>query len=132
MNAEKDKLAKDMTENSVASAIEKNKSAFWIILLKARIQYKLGWLDKAIITTKESESYAATAKNTDYVQLAKVFGDARVSSCCAGPDKPVHSEMRVSVGTTHIPIPLTAGRGPTCIRMEHPLIVTDPKSRVAC
>ena len=54
-------------------AIEKNKSAFWIILLKARIQYKLGWLDKAIITTKESESYAATAKNTDYVQLAKVL-----------------------------------------------------------
>lgn len=54
-------------------AIEKNTSAFWIILLKAKIQYKLGWLDKAQITASESEKASAKAKNLDYAQFARVL-----------------------------------------------------------
>ncbi len=44
---------------------------FWIIYQKARIEYKLGWLDKARMTAQATKDSAAKWKNNDYVALGE-------------------------------------------------------------
>jgi hypothetical protein len=54
----------------VNKAVETNKEAFWMYLLKARIHKKLGdkAASKAAATT--CKDLATTAKNDDYVKMA--------------------------------------------------------------
>jgi hypothetical protein len=57
----------------VEKDVEKNPDAFWKILLQARIQYKLGWLDKAKKTAEESVYSSVKARNPDYQELGKAL-----------------------------------------------------------
>jgi tetratricopeptide (TPR) repeat protein len=54
-------------------AIDNNPKAFWIMLLKAKIQAKLGDKAGAIATSKKSSETAKEAKNEDYVALNNKF-----------------------------------------------------------
>jgi hypothetical protein len=44
---------------------------YWYILLKAKIEYKLGWLDKARKTAVIAKDSSAKAQNQDYVRLSE-------------------------------------------------------------
>ncbi len=52
-------------------AIEKNAKAFWIMQLKAKIEYKLKNYDASIATAEKVIVLAKEAKNDDYVKMAE-------------------------------------------------------------
>lgn len=52
-------------------AIEQNPKAFWVRMLKARIELKMGDRKAAVATAKEVITVATEAQNDDYVMLAK-------------------------------------------------------------
>jgi hypothetical protein len=54
----------------VEKGIEQNPKAFWMKMLKARIELKMGDRQAAISTAKEVINLATEAKNDDYVKLA--------------------------------------------------------------
>lgn len=55
----------------VEKATEQNPKAFWVRLLKAKIELKMGDKKAAIATANEVISLATEAKNDDYVKMAK-------------------------------------------------------------
>ncbi|MBL7713634.1 MAG: DUF2911 domain-containing protein [Chitinophagaceae bacterium] len=55
----------------VEKAAEQNPKAFWVRMLKARIELKMGDKKAAVATAKEVISLATEAKNDDYVKMAK-------------------------------------------------------------
>ena len=55
----------------VEKATEQNPKAFWVRLLKAKIELKMGDKNTAIATANEVISLATEAKNDDYVKMAK-------------------------------------------------------------
>jgi len=55
----------------VEKAAEQNPKAFWVRLLKARIELKMGDKKAAVATANEVISLATEAKNDDYVKMAK-------------------------------------------------------------
>ena len=54
----------------VNKALETNKEAFWMHLLKARIHSKLGDKAAAKAAATACKEYAEKAKNDDYVKMA--------------------------------------------------------------
>lgn len=54
----------------VTKATEQNPSAFWIMLLKARIELKLNEKKNAIASAQKTVELATAAKNGDYVKMA--------------------------------------------------------------
>lgn len=55
----------------VEKAAEQNPKAFWVRLLKAKIELKMGDKKAAIATANEVITLAKEAKNDDYVKMAK-------------------------------------------------------------
>lgn len=55
----------------VEKAAEQNPKAFWVRMLKARIELKMGDKKAAVATANEVISLATEAKNDDYVKMAK-------------------------------------------------------------
>ena len=55
----------------VEKATEQNPKAFWVRLLKAKIELKMGDKKAAIATANEVIDLATEAKNDDYVKMAK-------------------------------------------------------------
>lgn len=64
---------KDLTKASewVNKAIEANPKAFWMVLLKAKIQAKQGDKKAAVATAEQVITLAKEAKNDDYVKMAE-------------------------------------------------------------
>jgi tetratricopeptide (TPR) repeat protein len=59
-------------------AYEKNPKAFWIMNLKAKIEYKLKNYDAAIASAEKVITLAKEAKNDDYVKMAEaLIADAK-------------------------------------------------------
>jgi hypothetical protein len=59
-------------------AIEQNPKAFWVLMLKAKIQYKLKDNAGAIASAEKVTTLATEAKNDDYIaQAAKLTADAK-------------------------------------------------------
>ncbi|QKZ14075.1 DUF2911 domain-containing protein [Spirosoma sp. KUDC1026] len=56
--------------NWVTKATEQNPNAFWMMLLKARIELKLNEKAKAIASAQKTVDLATQAKNADYVKMA--------------------------------------------------------------
>lgn len=56
--------------NWVTKATEQNPKAFWIMLLKARIELKLKEKASAIASAEKTVALASEAKNADYVKMA--------------------------------------------------------------
>jgi len=54
----------------VNKAIEQNPKAFWVTMLKARIELKLNDKKSAIATAETTAALAAEAKNDDYTKMA--------------------------------------------------------------
>lgn len=54
----------------VNKAVEQNKQAFWIMMLKARIENKLNDTTAAIASANKVIELASAAKNDDYVKMA--------------------------------------------------------------
>ncbi|RCR68073.1 DUF2911 domain-containing protein [Larkinella punicea] len=54
----------------VTKATEQNPKAFWVMLLKARIQLKLNEKANAIASAEKTVALASEAKNADYVKMA--------------------------------------------------------------
>lgn len=54
----------------VNKAVEQNPKAFWIYMLKARIELKLNDKKAAIATAEKTAALATEAKNDDYVKMA--------------------------------------------------------------
>ncbi|GAB4023590.1 DUF2911 domain-containing protein [Spirosoma koreense] len=54
----------------VNKAVEQNPNAFWIMLLKARIELKLKDKQNAIASAQKTVELATAAKNGDYVKMA--------------------------------------------------------------
>ncbi|WP_020606495.1 DUF2911 domain-containing protein [Spirosoma spitsbergense] len=54
----------------VTKATEQNPKAFWIMLLKSRIELKLNQKDNAIASAEKTVTLATEAKNADYVKMA--------------------------------------------------------------
>lgn len=54
----------------VNQAVEQNPKAFWITMLKARIELKLNDKKAAIATAEKTVALATEAKNDDYVKMA--------------------------------------------------------------
>lgn len=54
----------------VTKATEQNPKAFWVMLLKARIELKLKEKDSAIASAQKTVALATEAKNADYVKMA--------------------------------------------------------------
>jgi len=62
----------------VTKAFDKNPKAFWILQLKAKIEYKLKNYDAAIASAEKVITLAKEAKNDDYVTMAeKLIADAK-------------------------------------------------------
>lgn len=55
----------------IVKATEQNPKAFWVRLLKAKIELKMGDKNAAISTANEVIDLATEAKNDDYVKMAK-------------------------------------------------------------
>jgi lipopolysaccharide biosynthesis regulator YciM len=55
----------------VEKATEQNPKAYWVRLLKAKIELKMGDKKAAIATANEVVAMATEAKNDDYVKMAK-------------------------------------------------------------
>ena len=55
----------------VEKATEQNPKAYWVRLLKAKIELKMGDKQAAIATANEVVAMATEAKNDDYVKMAK-------------------------------------------------------------
>jgi tetratricopeptide (TPR) repeat protein len=55
----------------VNKAVEQNPKAFWVMLLKARIELKLKEKDAAIASAQKTVTLATEAKNGDYVKMAE-------------------------------------------------------------
>jgi hypothetical protein len=55
----------------VEKATEQNPKAYWVRLLKAKIELKMGDKKAAIATANEVVAMASEAKNDDYVKMAK-------------------------------------------------------------
>ncbi len=54
----------------INKAVEQNPKAFWMTMLKARIELKLNDKKAAIATAEKTAALAAEAKNDDYVKMA--------------------------------------------------------------
>lgn len=54
----------------VNKATEQNPKAFWITLLKARIELKMGKKSEAVASAETTKKLAQEAKNDDYVKMA--------------------------------------------------------------
>ena len=54
----------------VNKAVEQNPKAFWVTMLKARIELKLNDKKAAIATAEKTAALATEAKNDDYVRMA--------------------------------------------------------------
>jgi len=54
----------------VNKAVEQNPKAFWVMLLKARIELKLKEKQNAIASAEKTVELATAAKNADYVKMA--------------------------------------------------------------
>lgn len=54
----------------VNKAVDQNQQAFWIVLLKARIELKLNDKKAAIASAEKTKKLASEAKNDDYVKMA--------------------------------------------------------------
>ena len=54
----------------VTKATEQNPNAFWVMLLKARIEFKLNEKSNAIASAQKTVALATEAKNADYVKMA--------------------------------------------------------------
>jgi hypothetical protein len=54
----------------INKAVEQNPKAFWMTMLKARIQLKLNDKKSAIATAEQTAALATEAKNDDYVKMA--------------------------------------------------------------
>ncbi len=62
----------------VNKAVEQNTKAFWVLMLKARIQYKLKDSTAAIATAEQVIVLAKEAQNDDYIKMAtKLIEDAK-------------------------------------------------------
>ncbi len=57
--------------DNVNKGIEENPKAFWLYLLKARIQKEAGDKTGAVATANKTIEVATEAKNDDYVRMAK-------------------------------------------------------------
>ncbi|MVM35937.1 DUF2911 domain-containing protein [Spirosoma sp. HMF4905] len=55
----------------VTKAVEQNPKAFWVMLLKARIELKLKDKQNAIASAQKTVTLATEAKNGDYVKMAE-------------------------------------------------------------
>jgi lipopolysaccharide biosynthesis regulator YciM len=55
----------------VEKATEQNPKAYWVRLLKAKIELKMGDKKAAIATANEVVAMATEVKNDDYVKMAK-------------------------------------------------------------
>ncbi|MFY7899081.1 MAG: DUF2911 domain-containing protein [Chitinophagaceae bacterium] len=66
-------MAKDYPQalSAVTKAIDANKNAFWLYLLKARIESSMGDKASAKASAEKCIQIATEAKNTDYVRSAK-------------------------------------------------------------
>ncbi|MCC6186146.1 MAG: DUF2911 domain-containing protein [Chitinophagaceae bacterium] len=64
---------KDLTKAKmwIEKAVEQNPKAFWVRLLKAKIEMKMGDKKAAVATANEVIALATEAKNDDYVKMAK-------------------------------------------------------------
>ena len=58
---------------NVEKAIEANKTAYWIMLYKAKIQEKMGDFKGALISSQQSMEAAKKADNQDYIRSNKDF-----------------------------------------------------------
>lgn len=56
--------------NWITKATDQNPNAFWMMLLKARIELKLNEKAKAIASAEKTVALATQAKNADYVKMA--------------------------------------------------------------
>ena len=56
--------------NWVSKAVEQNPKAFWVMLLKSRIELKLNDKQNAIASAQKTVELATAAKNADYVKMA--------------------------------------------------------------
>ncbi|HYG16232.1 MAG TPA: DUF2911 domain-containing protein [Bacteroidia bacterium] len=54
----------------VNKAVEQNPKAFWVTMLKARIELKMGKKTEAVATAENTKKLAQEAKNDDYVKMA--------------------------------------------------------------
>ncbi len=62
----------------VDKAIEQNPKAYWVVLLKAKIQAKLKDNKAAITTAEQVVALAKEDKNDDYVKMAeKLIAEAK-------------------------------------------------------
>lgn len=62
----------------VNKAVEQNPKAFWITMLKARIQLKMNDSKSAIATAEQTIALATEAQNDDYVKMAnQLIADAK-------------------------------------------------------
>ena len=62
----------------VNKAVEQNPKAFWVTMLKARIELKLKDNKAAIATAEKTAALATEAKNDDYVKMAnQLIADAK-------------------------------------------------------
>ena len=59
----------------IDKAIESNKTAYWMMLYKAKIQLKMGDKAGAFQTSKLSEAAAEAQGNKDYIKMNKAFQD---------------------------------------------------------
>jgi hypothetical protein len=59
----------------IDKAIESNKTAYWMLLYKAKIQLKMGDKAGAFQTSKLSEAAAEAQGNKDYIKMNKAFQD---------------------------------------------------------
>jgi len=65
----------------VNKAVEQNPNAFWVMMLKARIEYKLNDTKSAIATAEKTVALATTAKNDDYVKMGnQLIADANAKT----------------------------------------------------
>jgi hypothetical protein len=55
----------------VTKGVEQQKDAFWLYLLKARIEKELGDKVSAKASAEKCIEYATAAKNSDYVRMAQ-------------------------------------------------------------
>jgi hypothetical protein len=53
----------------VNKAVDQNPNAFWVMMLKARIEYKLNDTKSAIASAEKTVALATTAKNDDFVKM---------------------------------------------------------------
>jgi lipopolysaccharide biosynthesis regulator YciM len=64
----------------INKAVEQNPKAFWVMMMKARIELKLNENSAAIASAEKTVAMATEAKNDDYVKMAnQVIADAKAN-----------------------------------------------------